>query len=208
MLSFSAPSWRTPLNSVDSRRSNHEEGAAMGFGRAASLIVPRVYLSDAITAGDHDTLTRLGITHVISVLDYSPTIPILIPSENKLHIRLPDEFRADILSHLPETTKFITSVLADNETNKVLVHCMMGISRSATVVCAYLVASSGMSAKEALEHTQARRGIVCPNVGFRKQLDTYAEGFVASGHKQGSTKITRIGGDIAERIRRLKSLST
>jgi hypothetical protein len=51
----------------------------------------------------------------------------------------------------------------------------MGISRSATVVCAYLVATAKMTSDEALVAVQAKRGIVCPNIGFRSQLEQYAD---------------------------------
>ena len=51
---------------------------------------------------------------------------------------------------------------------------MMGISRSATVVCAYLIASTKMSASDAISFAIFRRNVVCPNIGFRKQLQTYA----------------------------------
>jgi atypical dual specificity phosphatase len=50
------------------------------------------------------------------------------------------------------------------------VHCLQGISRSATLVCAYLVATTPMRATEAISHVQAKRGIVAPNLGFRRQL--------------------------------------
>ena len=50
----------------------------------------------------------------------------------------------------------------------------MGISRSATVVCAYLIAEHGMTATEAINFVRERRGMVCPNVGFRQQLDEYS----------------------------------
>ena len=50
----------------------------------------------------------------------------------------------------------------------------MGISRSTTVICAYLVASNQMSAQEALEFVVAKRSIATPNSGFRAQLETYA----------------------------------
>ena len=50
----------------------------------------------------------------------------------------------------------------------------MGISRSATVVCAYLIATTAMQPHEAVEFLQAKREIVCPNAGFRRQLDVYA----------------------------------
>jgi hypothetical protein len=51
----------------------------------------------------------------------------------------------------------------------------MGISRSATVVCAYLVATAKMTPDEALVAVRAKRGIVCPNIGFRRQLEQYAD---------------------------------
>src|ERR1700677_670878 len=51
----------------------------------------------------------------------------------------------------------------------------MGISRSATVVCAYLVATAKMTPDEALVAVRAKRGIVCPNIGFRIQLEQYAD---------------------------------
>ena len=50
----------------------------------------------------------------------------------------------------------------------------MGISRSTTVICAYLVASNQMSAQEALEFVVAKRSIATPNSGFQAQLlETY-----------------------------------
>ena len=51
----------------------------------------------------------------------------------------------------------------------------MGVSRSATVVCAYLIAANGMSASEAIAFVTQRRAIVSPNIGFRAQLEIYAE---------------------------------
>lgn len=118
MLSFPAPKWSIALTSLSHRR----DGASNPrFGRAASLIVPRVYLSDYYTARDSEVLNRLGITHVVSVLEHNTNIPNCIPAEHKLHIRIPDQADADILVHLDQATEFITSALAENDSNKVLV---------------------------------------------------------------------------------------
>ena len=79
----------------------------------------------------------------------------------------------------------------------------MGVSRSASVVCAYLIATSDMSAAAALAFVKARRGIVSPNIGFVRQLDAYAVRCLSTS---GSVKAprARIGAGIASRIRWLK----
>ena len=52
----------------------------------------------------------------------------------------------------------------------------MGVSRSATVVCAYLIAAMEMTPDEALAAVKKKREIVNPNIGFMFQLDDYAMG--------------------------------
>ena len=56
--------------------------------------------------------------------------------------------------------------------NKVFVHCKEGISRSATIVIAFLMRSKQFKFRfdEALKYVQTRRPIVDPNPGFRNQL--------------------------------------
>lgn len=56
---------------------------------------------------------------------------------------------------------------------KVLVHCVQGISRSSTLVSAYLMRHKGWGAEQALEHLQRVRPIICPNDGFRLQLKQF-----------------------------------
>lgn len=53
--------------------------------------------------------------------------------------------------------------------DKVLVHCVMGRSRSATLVLAYLMMKHSLSVVDAIEHVRQRRCIL-PNHGFLKQL--------------------------------------
>lgn len=66
------------------------------------------------------------------------------------------------------------------------VHCLMGISRSATVVSAYLIATKKMPGASAIAFVQKKRPIVCPNLGFRKQLDLYASKHVEVVLSEGS----------------------
>jgi len=150
---------------------------ARGRRSEAHCIVPRLYLTDYGTATDASELSRLSVTHVVSVLDHNLTLPDFIKDENKLHIRVQDHPGVNLLDSLERTTNFISEALTQNSTNVVLVHCLMGISRSATVVCAYLIATKRMKAGEAIKYVQSKRQIVCPNIGFRRQLETYATRF-------------------------------
>lgn len=54
-----------------------------------------------------------------------------------------------------------------------LVHCKMGVSRSAATVVAYAMKQYGWSLEQALRHVQELRPIARPNPGFLRQLQTY-----------------------------------
>lgn len=54
--------------------------------------------------------------------------------------------------------------------HRILVHCTAGISRSATIVAAYLMWKRQWSASIALDFIQTKRPIICPNIGFIKAL--------------------------------------
>jgi len=57
----------------------------------------------------------------------------------------------------------------------VFVHCFMGVSRSASIVIAYLMHEMNMEFEGALKHVQERREEVCPNPGFKKQLQKFSK---------------------------------
>uniref|UniRef100_A0A0K0DLM5 TYR_PHOSPHATASE_2 domain-containing protein n=1 Tax=Angiostrongylus cantonensis TaxID=6313 RepID=A0A0K0DLM5_ANGCA len=57
----------------------------------------------------------------------------------------------------------------------VLVHCLAGVSRSATVVAAYLITACDLSFSSALKFIAKKRPVVNPNFGFRMQLCAFAD---------------------------------
>ncbi|KAN0121007.1 phosphatases II [Russula decolorans] len=140
--------------------------------RVASKIAPRLYLTCLATATNAAQLEDLGITHVVSAIEDAPTFPSTYPLRT-LHISVSDDDGEDILSHLPVTTSFIRDALAESPKNRILVHCFMGISRSSTVVIAYLIATAKMTPREALATVRSKRVIVRPNRGFMSQLQEY-----------------------------------
>ena len=52
---------------------------------------------------------------------------------------------------------------------------MTGVSRSATIVIAYLMTITDLSYIECINAVRAARSVVDPNPGFRKQLEKYGE---------------------------------
>ncbi|KAI0738781.1 protein-tyrosine phosphatase-like protein [Daedaleopsis nitida] len=165
---------------------------------APSEIKPRLWLSGVRPATNAQQLSTLRVTHILSVVETQPRYPSLSGATDsasgesqstelqKLHIPLQDVEDADILQHLDATTAYIQGALESDERNVLLVHCAKGHSRSATVVCAFLMATTGLSADEAIAFVASKRQFVCPNPGFRRQLDQYSVRLIKERKKRRS----------------------
>ncbi|CAF1439122.1 unnamed protein product [Adineta ricciae] len=75
----------------------------------------------------------------------------------------------DISSHFPAALNFIHKSLQADD-GAVLVHCSAGVSRSATIVAAYLMVAHQIDATEAVQRVNQARPCACPNIGFIQQL--------------------------------------
>lgn len=73
----------------------------------------------------------------------------------------------NIAVYFEQAAQFIDNALKNG--GKVFVHCVVGISRSATIVIAYLIIYKGMNAAEALTHVFKQRRVF-PNIGFLHHL--------------------------------------
>ncbi|KAI9574116.1 phosphotyrosine protein [Boletus coccyginus] len=138
---------------------------------SASEILPRLYVSDLAFAENPAALASLGITHVLSAMrGYVALSPILHCAQYPLD----DLPFSELAAHLPHTTAFLRGALTDPSA-RVLVHCVEGVSRSTSVVAAYLIAEFGWSPAQAVQFVKSRRRAAEPNFGFVQQLQEYAE---------------------------------
>lgn len=87
------------------------------------------------------------------------------------NIRVYDDETTDLLKHWDKTFKYIAK--ARKQGSKVLVHCKMGVSRSASVVIAYAMKAYNWEFERALKHVKAKRNCIKPNKSFVTQLETY-----------------------------------
>ena len=106
------------------------------YGTPSIVLDDFLYHGDLAHASNIGLLTELGIQCIIDVCDCPLDQPI-VDKFKVLWINLDDVLGADIRKYFEETNKFLEECQEKNE--KVLVHCQMGISRSTSVVLAYLM---------------------------------------------------------------------
>lgn len=79
-----------------------------------------------------------------------------------------DSSQENILEHIPIINDFIHQArLCDGS---VLIHCLVGVSRSVCIAAAYLMSATKLNYAAAIAHIESRRSIARPNFGFRMQL--------------------------------------
>jgi Dual specificity phosphatase, catalytic domain len=139
-------------------------------------IVGDIYLGSQTAASPSrwEELRDLRIGGIVNCTNSSPCH--FREEKGMRYCRVPvnDECEADILTFLDGATWFLHQALCQHRTN-VLVHCQQGISRSATVVMAFLIRYYSMTRDEAFLHVKSWRPIVCPNPGFWRQLEQYED---------------------------------
>ncbi|KAJ8722694.1 hypothetical protein PYW07_003874 [Mythimna separata] len=141
----------------------------LGQMDAPTEIFDHVYLGSEWNASNLEELQRNGVQHILNV---TREIDNFFPGMfDYLNIRVYDDEKTDLLKHWDNTYKYINK--ARNEGSKVLVHCKMGISRSASVVIAYAMKAFNWNFEKALKHVKAKRSCIKPNTNFLNQLETY-----------------------------------
>ncbi|KAF2986582.1 hypothetical protein EK904_009206, partial [Melospiza melodia maxima] len=148
-----------------------------------SLIFDHLYLGSEWNASNLEELQGSGIDYILNVTrEIDNFFPGLFAYHN---IRVYDEETTDLLAHWNEAYHFINK--AKKNHSKCLVHCKMGVSRSASTVIAYAMKEFGWSLEKAYNYVKQKRSITRPNAGFMRQLLEY-EG-ILDASKQRHNKL-------------------
>ena len=127
------------------------------------------------TKGDYyPGMAELGVTHVLNLFSQDqPHVHKGIIYRNLLLLDIPEQSIVGAVC-LDDALSFISEALQPNPSssnnNKVLVHCNAGVSRSATMIIAYLMKYHKMTYNQALETVRKNRPSAQPNRGFERQL--------------------------------------
>lgn len=150
--------------------------SATDFDERRSLRVDCDKVFKGIIIGNGETicnmtyLKNIGVTHVLNTATEHVVVnPAKFPAYDiKYHgFHVDDLPDSNISRYFHTTTKFIDQAVSSG--GLVVVNCVMGWSRSATCVAAYLMMKHSMSATKALELIRQNRSIR-PNAGFLQQL--------------------------------------
>jgi predicted protein tyrosine phosphatase len=133
-----------------------------------SQIFDNVWIAPADTVRDIEFLHENGITHVLNCADEEPTRypdPYLVAHKEALT----DDNDPAALGQLLSAGA-ILATWAMNPMNRIVVHCKAGISRSVTVVLAWMIVHRNYTFDDAYLHVQRYRMFILPNPHYMRIL--------------------------------------
>lgn len=133
----------------------------------------KLFLGDRIASQNPQ---YFGITAVVncasSQVPRHPSIQFYLPLDLYDNMKMNEEdgsFQFDnVAKHFELSGKFIHNALDSG--HSVLIHCAGGVSRSTTILVAYLIQHERMTLQEAFQLVKEARPVMAPNAGFVQQL--------------------------------------
>ncbi|XP_010554587.1 PREDICTED: protein-tyrosine-phosphatase MKP1 [Tarenaya hassleriana] len=137
------------------------------FDKECSKVAEHIYLGGDAVAKDKDILKQNGITHILNCVGF--VCPEYFKSDFVYRtLWLQDSPSEDITSILYDVFDYFEDVR--EQKGRIFVHCCQGVSRSTSLVIAYLMWREGQNFDDAFQYVKSARGIADPNMGFACQL--------------------------------------
>ena len=148
------------------------------------IIEDFLYLSSYKTASTLVDLKKLKISNIINCS--GDLCENLSPDSSSLKIEyltlnLKDNVQENIECLFYKCINLIEKV--KNDGGRILIHCYKGVSRSVSIVIAYLIYKNKWNYDEAFEFVQSKRSIANPNINFYLQLKTFHKRITATGDR-------------------------
>ncbi|KAM6954556.1 dual specificity protein phosphatase 10 [Aplochiton taeniatus] len=136
-------------------------------------ILPFLYLGNELDAQDGNQLQRLNIGYILNVTTHLPLYHYDTGIFSYKRLPATDSNKQNLRQYFEEAFEYIEE--AHQAGMGLLIHCQAGVSRSATIVIAYLMKHTWMTMTDAYKFVKARRPIISPNLNFMGQLLEFEE---------------------------------
>jgi len=150
------------------------------FRSVCSEVVPgKLFIASYGTASNLEALQKNKITHIVNTA--ADICDVCFPDKFQYCVYyLKDINQEEISLLIYRTIEWIQNAI--DSRGRVLVHCREGVSRSATMVIAYLMWQFNLSFEAAHERIRKARPICNPNTGFTCQLLNLSKRLGTSGN--------------------------
>lgn len=149
----------------------------------ATKVADFLFLGNINDAANSETLTALGIDHVLNVTAVTPSYKMSSAITYK-QLLAADNGSQNIKQYFDEAFLFIDA--AKKSGGSVLIHCQAGVSRSPTIAIAYLIKYFSMKMLDAYQYIKIRRSIISPNLNFMGQLLEFEQTIRGKEEGEGS----------------------
>lgn len=143
-------------------------------------IIKNLYLGDLASLNDKGYVQNFDMIIDVNYYYGSFKSPAKIYKEQGLfpelqlkHYPIEDNNYEDPFTFFDIIYDNINDGLKNNE--KIYIHCHMGISRSPTIVIAYLMKKNTWSRDQALNYVKSKKPDIAPNSSFMKYLAAFEE---------------------------------
>lgn len=148
------------------------------YGYVNNIIIngnrTNLHIGDQWSIVNKEQLIKNKISHILNMtpVEFHKFYEIIY-----YQVPLLDIPSQDILTYLDRTYDIIDNVISNG--GNILIHCQAGISRSSSVLIAYIMRKYQVNYNTAYGIVKSARNIIEPNDGFKQQLLMY-ERYLAS----------------------------
>lgn len=141
-------------------------------------IADRLYLGSIGAALNLTELQGVGISHILCT---ATGVRSMHPDKFVYKtLTVLDSQTESLIDHFADCIYWLECVFRENSSNKILVHCFAGRSRSVAIILAYLMYKLRIPLSVALLHVRQFRASANPNIGFINQLKAFEQELFAS----------------------------
>ncbi|OHT07034.1 Dual specificity phosphatase, catalytic domain containing protein [Tritrichomonas foetus] len=131
------------------------------------VIDNKIFISGEKVAQNSEILHSKGITHIINCACH------MINSATgfiQLDLPMSDGGDENLFSWIFKAVSFIKNAFNENTNNKILIHCIEGVSRSVAICIGYLIITRKCDYDKAFQLVRSRRRVASPHPKFMAQL--------------------------------------